>query len=97
MSTTATRTSAPILALDDGTTKWVAVRPICEQLGIDTDGQRRKLDQAEWATTELKSVVAADGKQRELVMLDADHLPMWLATIQTSRVNEAARPSKQAP
>lgn len=79
-------------AVDDGTTKWIAIRPICEQLGIDVDGQRRKLDQAEWARTELKSVRDSAGRMQQMAALDADHLPMWLATIQTSRINEAARP-----
>lgn len=85
--------TAPIAALDEGLRKWVAIRPVCDQLGIDTDTQRRKLDQAEWATTVIKTVVAGDGKHREMVMLDADHLPMWLGTIQASRVNEGARPA----
>lgn len=81
-----------LLALDEGLRKWVAIRPVCDRLGIDPDGQRRKLDQAEWAVTELKSATGADGKGYRMVMLDADHLPMWLATIQPSRVSEAARP-----
>ncbi|RIR09406.1 phage antirepressor N-terminal domain-containing protein [Mycobacteroides abscessus] len=80
-----------LLALDEGARKWVAIRPICDRLGIDPDGQRRKLDQAEWAVTELKSATGADGKSYQMVMLDADHLPMWLATIQPSRVSETAR------
>ncbi|UXE05014.1 antirepressor [Gordonia phage Lton] len=83
----------PILALSDGARQWVAVRPMCERLGIDVDGQRRKLDQAEWACTELKSVHDASGRLQQMVMLDADHVPMWLGTIQTNRVNEAARPT----
>lgn len=83
--------TVPILALDEGERKWIAIRPVCEQLGIDVDGQRRKLDQAEWACTELKSVHDASGRLQQMVMLDADHLPMWLGTIQASRVNEAAR------
>ena len=85
--------AAPILAIDEGDQKWVAIRPVCDQLGIDTQAQHRKLDQAEWATIAMKAVVAADGKLRDMVMLDADHLPMWLGTIQASRVNEGARPT----
>lgn len=80
-----------ILALDEGDTKWVAIRPICEVLSIDADTQRKKLDQAEWACTVIRTVQVS-GQGRSTVMLDADHLPMWLGTIQTSRVSESARP-----
>jgi hypothetical protein len=38
------------------------------------------------------TVVAQDGNERELVMLDLDTLPMWLATIDSGRVREDVRP-----
>lgn len=69
----------------------VALRPACEQLGIDADTQARKLHSKHWATTALKTVVAADGKPREMLMVTRDTFTMWLATIEPSRVNEAAR------
>ena len=70
---------------------FVPLRPMCEVLGIDVDGQRRKLDQAEWARTELISARDSAGRVQRAIALDADHVPMWLATIQISRVNESAR------
>ena len=84
-------TDRPIMAAEHEGRPFVPLRPMCEALGIDVDGQRRKLDQAEWARTELISVRDSAGRMQPAVALDADHVPMWLATIQTSRVSEQAR------
>lgn len=85
-------TTAQILAVA-GDRQMVPIKPVCDALGIDVDSQRKKLDGADWASTVLITVVAADGKQREMVAIDADHLPMWLATIQVGRVSPDARPT----
>lgn len=71
---------------------FVALKPMCEAMGIDVDGQRRKLDQAEWARTELISVRDAAGRTQRMVGVHADSIPMWLATITPSRVAATARP-----
>jgi hypothetical protein len=71
---------------------FVILKPACERIGVDVDGQRRKLEAAGWATTEFISAVAEDGKVREMFSLHADCVPMWLATIQVNRVPENVRP-----
>ena len=85
-------TDRPIMATEHNGKPFVPLRPMCEAIGVDVDGQRRKLDQAGWARTELISVRDSAGRMQKAVALDADHVPMWLATIQVSRVAEAARP-----
>lgn len=85
-------TDRPIMATEHDGRPFVPLRPMCEALGIDVDSQRRKLDQAEWARTVLITVRDSAGRMQQAVALDADHVPMWLATIQVSRVAEAARP-----
>lgn len=70
----------------------VSIKRVCESLGIDVEGQRKKLATCEWATTEFISAVAQDGKQRRLAMIDLESLPMWLATITASKVKAAVRP-----
>ena len=85
-------TDRPIMAIEHNGKPFVPLRPMCEAIGVDVDGQRRKLDQAGWARTELISVRDSAGRMQKAVALDADHVPMWLATIQVSRVAEAARP-----
>ncbi|QOV97183.1 phage antirepressor N-terminal domain-containing protein [Rhodococcus pyridinivorans] len=85
-------TNATIPAAEVDGKPFVPIKPMCEAIGIDVDGQRRKLAEAEWAVTELISATGSDGKSYQMVALDADHLPMWLATIQTNRIAEEARP-----
>ena len=70
----------------------VAVRPICEALGISADAQQRRLQRQPWATTTMMVVVASDEKQRDMLAVDRRTLTMWLATIETSRIkNDQAR------
>lgn len=74
---------------------WVSVRRVCEALGLDADAQQRKLrdkDRTPWSTTAMMTVVAGDGKKREQFMVDLDSFPMWLGTIEASRVREEIRP-----
>lgn len=89
-------TSTPIMAVQHDGTEWVAVRPICDALGIDSKSQRAKLHGKNWATGVIITSVGADGKSREMFMVDRRTLTMWLATIDTNRVSEAARPTLEA-
>lgn len=89
-------TDSPIMAVQADGTEWAAVRPICDALGIDSKSQRAKLHGKNWATGVIITSVGADGKQREMFMVDRRTLTMWLATIDTNRVSEAARPTLEA-
>ena len=71
---------------------FVSLRRACEGLGIDYSSQHRKLGGRHWATMVVMTTVAEDGAQRELAMVDLDTLGMWLATIDTRRVADEARP-----
>lgn len=77
----------------DNKEKLVPIKPICEALGIDEDAQRRKLQEDEFlnSTTVLSTVVAADGKQREMVCLPLEFVFGWLFTINPKNVKEEAR------
>ncbi|WP_182000333.1 phage antirepressor N-terminal domain-containing protein [Corynebacterium diphtheriae] len=89
-------TSSPIMAVQKDGAEWAAARHICDALGIEWGAQRNKLKSKSWATVLLIDTVGADGKQREMSMVDRRTLTMWLATIDTNRVNEAARPTLEA-
>lgn len=89
-------TSNPIMAVQKDGTEWAAARHICNALGIDWSGQAAKLKNKNWATVENISTVGADGKNRDMAMVDRRTLTMWLATIDTNRVSEAARPTLEA-
>lgn len=70
----------------------VALKPMCENLGVDYEAQYKRLRRQPWATISIMEMVAADGKNREMSMIDRRTFTMWLATIDTSRLkNEATR------
>ena len=71
---------------------WASLRHMCDSLGVSYPAQLRKLQGRSWATVALKAMVAADGKPRDMVMVDSKTIPMWLATIDENRVSEDARP-----
>lgn len=66
---------------------WVVVRKVCEVLGIDPKSQQRRLAEQPWTTSVTMTLVAADGKLHEQYCISVDSTPMWLATIQSARVN----------
>lgn len=81
-------------AVRDGEAVWVVVRRVCEALGIDPDSQRKRLQDAErcpWAVTVMTTATGPDGKNYEVFAVHLDSLPMWLATIEASRVRPEAR------
>ncbi len=69
-----------IQAVKENEKVWVPLKPICEAMGIDWDGQRKLLqrDEVLAATTVTMTAVGADGKQREMVCLPLDYLNGWL-------------------
>ncbi|WP_349319036.1 phage antirepressor N-terminal domain-containing protein [Mycolicibacterium canariasense] len=85
--------AADLMATQFDGHEWAALKPMCDSLGIDTWTQQRKLNSKSWATTSIMTVVAGDGKPREMAMIDSRSIPMWLATIDENRVAEEARPA----
>lgn len=80
-----------IEAVRDGADVWVPVRRVCEALGIAPNGQIQKLKGKEWAVNKFVLSTGPDGKDYNAFALHLDSLPMWLATIETSRVHEEIR------
>jgi len=71
---------------------YVALRPVCDSLGLDFSGQLQRLQHQSWATVGVPPTVAADGKTREMTVIDRRTFTMWLATIDTGRLkNERTR------
>lgn len=67
---------------------YVALKPLCEGMGIDFSAQRKRLQRQPWATVAMMTTVAADGKSRELFGINRKTLTMWLATIDTGRLTD---------
>ncbi|MHC9291994.1 phage antirepressor N-terminal domain-containing protein [Mycobacterium sp. LTG2003] len=90
------RTDRQIMATLVNGTPMVSLRHACESISVDYSGQLQKLKGKSWATVEIISTVADDGKSREMAMIDRRTFTMWLATIDTNRVSAAARPVIEA-
>jgi hypothetical protein len=75
---------------EDGTI-LVAVRPICDNLGIDYSRQLQTLKKEAWACVGLKPTHDSGGRVQEMACLPMDQVPMWLVHIQPSRVKESLR------
>lgn len=70
----------------------VALKPVCENIGIAYNGQYERLQRQPWAVIRMTRTTGADGKTYEMSMIDRRTFTMWLATIDTSRLkNDSAR------
>jgi hypothetical protein len=59
----------------------IAIKPICQHLGIADQKQSEKLAECGWSNHNLRVVVAKDGRRRVVTTIDFEALPMWLASI----------------
>lgn len=80
-----------LLAVQDDDRVWVALRPMCNTLGISFDAQFRKLSRRSWAGIAQKAIPSPGGVQ-QTVVVDSQTIPMWLATIDENRVADDAKP-----
>ena len=71
---------------------YVPIRRICQNLGIDTTNQVKKLRDFDASTSVMITAVGLDGKNREMACVDIDHVPLWLARINPSKVIVEVRP-----
>lgn len=67
---------------------FVALRPICNSMGIDFSGQLQKMKRQPWTTVGELHTVGADGKTRDMTSVNRKTLTMWLATIDASRLKD---------
>lgn len=77
---------------DDGNI-YVGLRRMCQLLGIDTQGQRQRIDRHLVLSDGLRDSVlqTAQGPQRSHV-LRVDLVPLWLSGVRTSAVVDEIRP-----
>lgn len=73
----------------------VAIKPICEALGIDWSSQKQRLERDEIlaSTMVMITTVAADGKEREMCAVPYMFIFGWLFSIDASKVSENAKES----
>ena len=73
----------------------VPIRPICEALGIDPEGQRQRIERDEIIapTAFIIKAVASDGRIREMYSIPYRYIFGWLFSVDISKVSEEARAS----
>lgn len=70
----------------------IALKPVCENLGVEYSGQLQRLKKQPWAVMGMTPTTGSDGKTYSMTMIDRETFVMWLATIDTSRLkNQQAR------
>lgn len=71
----------------------VPIRPICEAIGIDPEGQRRKLSEDEDlnSVADLRSATGTDGKQYKMLCIPLLYVYGWLFTINPKNVATEAK------
>ena len=79
----------------EGDEKRVAIKPICQALGIDHDVQRKRLndDPILSSVTVLSTATGADGKQYKMVTIPFEYVFGWLFLIDSRKVNPEVRES----
>lgn len=81
-----------IVVTNDG---LVPIKPICEALGIDDEGQRQRIERDEIlaSVTFMTKATGKDGKAYQMVAIPVKYVFGWLFTIDASRVNPEIKDS----
>lgn len=67
--------------------QWVAIRPVCDSLGLDYSSQLKRLKRQPWTCMVVMTTqLPGDTQRRDVVFVDRRTFTMWLATISTSRI-----------
>lgn len=85
----------PLTVITDGDQHLVAMKPICENIGLSWSGQFERLrrDEVLQSTVRVIRMVAEDSKDRELICLPLDMLNGWLFGIDVSRCRKEIQPA----
>ncbi len=92
LTTVARINEVNILVIENGE-KRIAIKPICQALGIDFKSQydKLKMDPILNSTMVLSTIVAMDQKEREMVTIPMKYVFGWLFRIDSRNVNADAR------
>jgi hypothetical protein len=73
---------------------FVALKPLCEALGLDWEAQRKRTQRNPQFSTpvHMNGSWAQDGKNRDMLCIPVRQVGMWLCTINANRVSEHVRP-----
>jgi hypothetical protein len=83
-----------LLAIQNGDEIRVALKPICENIGLTWHGQFERINRIQVLKESVRVIrmLSADSKQRELVTLPLEMINGWLFGVDASRVSDEVRP-----
>lgn len=83
-----------LLTVEKDGIKYVAVKPICENLGLDWSSQKKRIERDDVLNSVMviMTTTGSDDKNYEMVCLPIDYINGFLFGIDTSRVSEEIRP-----
>lgn len=76
---------------DDNKIKWVALKPICDAIGVDWKSQHSKIKNNSQFNHGDITTTGADGKSRIMTCLPINQFHGWLFTINANRVKPKYR------
>lgn len=84
---------AALVAIDGLPRIYVALRPICDRLGLEWSAQFRRLQRTTVLAESLSTVamMATDGRVRSMLCLPAERLDGWLFGVDEHRVRDDVR------
>ena len=73
--------------------RFIAVTPVCNILGVDATRQKRIIKEHPiyTSTPDIKTGVATDGKEREMIFISFKYFFGWLFGIHPNKVKESNR------
>ena len=82
-----------LITIEQNGSHYVAMKPICENIGIDWRAQRQRIvrDEVLCSTVVIITTVAEDEKNREMLCLPIQYLNGWLFGIDINRCNPEIR------
>lgn len=82
-----------LITIEQNGVHYVAMKPICENIGIDWRAQRQRIvrDEVLCSTVVIITTVAEDGKNREMLCLPIQYLNGWLFGMDINRCNPEIR------
>lgn len=78
-----------------GKEKYVAIKPICEAIGVDYDNQIEKINNDEILSqlTPLRGATGSDGKEYKMRIIPLRYVFGWLFTINANKVKPEIKDS----
>ena len=77
--------SSQLIAIESDNQRFIAIRPICEAIGISFSRQSRKLQRDSKFSCAHMATTGADGKQYQMLCLPMEKLNAWLFSINAAR------------